>query len=78
MDVVGNELSEFLINCGLTSVPQIYHNGYHLGGFDELQRYLDALSDISPVSDMGSSDVREVTDHEAYGAMMYSGMRAKD
>ena len=46
MDVVGNELTNFLINCGLLTVPQVYHNGYHVGGYEETKNYLEALRDI--------------------------------
>jgi glutaredoxin len=46
MDIVGNPLSDFLIANGLLLVPQVYHNGYHVGGYDELKNYLEALRDI--------------------------------
>lgn len=33
-------LKEFTIANGLNTVPQIYHNGKHLGGYEDLKVYL--------------------------------------
>ena len=33
-------IKSFLIDSGLTTVPQIFDSGYHVGGYDSLQDYL--------------------------------------
>lgn len=41
IDVSQDEKSlGFLKSNNFRSVPQIYHNGNHIGGFQELQQYL--------------------------------------
>lgn len=32
---------EFMIENGFRSVPQIYNNGEHIGGYEDLVEYLD-------------------------------------
>lgn len=39
MNVVGNELTHFLINCGLTTVPQVFKNGILIGNYEETKEY---------------------------------------
>lgn len=34
------ELREFLIASGLTTVPQVYMNGFHIGTYEETKDYL--------------------------------------
>ena len=33
-------IKSFLIDSGLLTVPQIYHSGYHIGGYSELEEYM--------------------------------------
>lgn len=40
MNVIGTELYHFLINCGLNTVPQVYHNGNRIGGYEDTERYI--------------------------------------
>ena len=41
VDVSQDEQSlNFLKAKGFKTIPQIYHNGNHIGGFQELQQYL--------------------------------------
>jgi len=49
MTVVGNELTFFLINCGLVTVPQIYKNGELIGGYDELLAYFTKSEPRPPI-----------------------------
>ena len=30
---------------GLKTVPQVYHNGKHIGGYEDLVRYMEALAE---------------------------------
>lgn len=32
-------LKDFMRACGLTTVPQVYYNGYLIGGFDGLEEW---------------------------------------
>ena len=33
-------LKDFVRSCGLTTVPQVYLNGYLIGGYDETNDYI--------------------------------------
>jgi len=40
-DITENEFAkEYLKQSGFTTVPQIYFNGRHVGGYDELEIFL--------------------------------------
>lgn len=42
------QLNDFIKACGLTTIPQVYLNGYLIGGFDDLQEFFshkDAFSE---------------------------------
>lgn len=44
VDLTGNpEERQRLIDAGFKSVPQIWHKGNHVGGYDETKAYLDRL-----------------------------------
>ena len=36
-------LKQFILNCGLSTVPQIYINGQRLGGWEELELFLKEI-----------------------------------
>ncbi len=35
------DLKDFLISCGLTTAPQIYLNGYLIGGYDDTVEWFE-------------------------------------
>ncbi|WP_024847846.1 glutaredoxin domain-containing protein [Aminobacter sp. J41] len=35
-------LTDFLISCGLQTVPQIYVGSKHIGGYDDLLKFLES------------------------------------
>lgn len=35
------DVLEFFKSAGFRTVPQVFHNGKHIGGYTELVRYLD-------------------------------------
>lgn len=37
------ELHQFLLDCGLNTVPQVYINGQRLGGYTELSQYINII-----------------------------------
>lgn len=39
-------LRDFLLNSGLNTIPQIFHNGKLIGGFNELKERLDIQPDL--------------------------------
>lgn len=39
-----SEIKDLLAMAGLTTVPQVFHNGKHIGGYEDLERYLDQLT----------------------------------
>lgn len=42
LDVMENaEAYEFFLEQRFRTVPQIYHNGVHIGGFDDLKDYME-------------------------------------
>jgi glutaredoxin len=40
MNVEKGGLNHFLTNCGLSTVPQVFMNGFLIGGYDETERFL--------------------------------------
>jgi len=38
-------LRDFLLQQELPTVPQIYHRGMHVGGFDKLENYIRSLGE---------------------------------
>lgn len=44
MNVIGSDLYQFLLNCGKTTVPQVYRDGQLIGGYEDLVSYLGDIA----------------------------------
>jgi glutaredoxin len=40
MNIVGTDLVAFMVNSGLYTVPQVFKNGDLVGGFEDVEDYL--------------------------------------
>lgn len=43
MNVLGTDLYQFMINCGLLTVPQVYRDGSLVGGYEDTEAYLSEM-----------------------------------
>ena len=41
----GGKLADFVAAIGLRTVPQVWHNGVHIGGYEATKQYVESFHD---------------------------------